>query len=101
MNPSKMLTDYHTYLEVMEDLLKPIDGSGLDLETLRRLYESKLVYLENLRVKCFQEINKNIESDFKQDDYQLILTAIFETKRNIKRLVVLTINTNLAKRCVG
>lgn len=38
-------TDYDTYKEIMGELPKPIIADGLDLETLKRLYESKAVYL--------------------------------------------------------
>ena len=50
--------DYDTYIEISEDLLNPIIGEGLDLDTLKRLYMSKLVYLNNLRKQCFMDINK-------------------------------------------
>jgi len=102
-------TDYATYREILDDLLKPIQSEGLDHDTIKRLYESKLVYLENLRVKCFREINirsmqttsKQVESPkkeaFDHKDYELILRAITETKRYIRVQMLQTINTHLSK----
>ena len=93
-------TDYDTYKQIMDELLQPIAQEGLDLDTLRRLYQSKLVYLENLRVKCFREMNGETTSHFSMDDYQLILKAITETHRHVRDLILLSINSNLAKRKV-
>ena len=101
MQPKNLQTDYETYLEVMEDLLNPIDARGLDLETLKRLYESKFVYLENLRIKCFFEINNNPHTRFNQEDYNIILIALKETKTQVKKLFLLAINNNLSNRKVS
>lgn len=93
-------TDYETYSEIMGELLNPISGEGLDADTLKRLYESKLVYLENLRAKCFLEVNGGRESHFTLDDYALILEAIQQTKGHLHDLIMLALNTSLAKRKV-
>ena len=90
-------TDYETYREIMDDLLKPIAGDGLDIDTLKRLYESKLVYLENLRVKCFRELNGGRKSHFSHDDYRLIVRAGTETRKELRDVVLSAINQRLAK----
>lgn len=91
-------TDYETYREIMGELLRPIEVEGLDVDTMKRLYESKLVYLENLRIKCFCELNSGVQSPFTFDDYGLILKALAETNRHLRDLILLAINTNLKKR---
>lgn len=89
-------TDYATYREIMGELAKPIIGAGLDTDTIKRLYESKLVYLENLRVKCFYEINgKRAEGPFTAHDYQHILLAISESRRQLRELMLLAIEGHL------
>lgn len=91
-------TDYETYKEIMGDLLRPIEGKGLDIDTLRRLYESKLVYLENLRIKCFLEINGGGAGYFTIEDYQLILKAVGETNAHLRTVMLGEITSNLARR---
>lgn len=93
----KKPTDYETYREIMGELLRPIEAQGLDLDTLKRLYESKLVYLENLRVKCFFEINSKGVGHFTMEDYQLILQALRETQRHVKNLILAVITSRLQK----
>ena len=87
--------DYETYQEIMGELDSPIMVSGLDLEMVKRLYESKAVYLENLRVKCFCEINSESSSCFTNDDYLLILNAIKETKLHLRNLILLAVTNQL------
>lgn len=94
-------TDYATYKEIMGDLLSPIMAEGLDLDTLKRLYESKAVYLENLRLKCFWEINKNPETHFDTKDYSLILKAIYETRKQLRHLILVAVTAQLDKRKVS
>ena len=96
MSKKKTSTDYETYVEIMEDLLKPIAGDGVDPETLKRLYESKMVYLENLRVKCFKEVNREKSSHFSQGDYSLIVRATMETKKHLRDVVLLAIQSRLS-----
>ncbi len=92
-------TDYETYKEIMGELLSPIIAQGLDLDTLKRLYESKAVYLENLRLKCFWELNtKPSETFFKNEDYILILHAIKETRAHIRNLILVAVSDNLGKK---
>lgn len=96
------LTDYETYKEIMGELLNPIVSGDLDNETLKRLYESKAVYLENLRAKCFWEINtQKSQSHFTHDDYVLILRAIQETRSQVRHLILSSISENLSKRKVS
>lgn len=91
-------TDYETYREIMGELLRPIEAHGLDVDTLKRLYESKLVYLENLRIKCFKELNRaGASGNFTVSDYQLILKALAETRRHLRDLMLLAISTHLKK----
>ncbi len=98
----KNSTDYATYKEIMGELLQPICGSGLDDDTLKRLYESKLVYLENLREKCFVEVNaKEGQSPFTIKDYVLILDAMQNTRSHLRSIVLMAITSNLAKRKVS
>jgi hypothetical protein len=94
----KKPTDYETYREIMGELLRPIEAQGLDLDTLKRLYESKLVYLENLRVKCFYQVNIPGSGYFTMEDYQLILQALRETQKHIKALVLAVITSRLQKK---
>ena len=92
-------TDYETYKEIMGELLSPIIAKGLDPDTLKRLYESKAVYLENLRVKCFWELNtRSDETFFKQEDYVLILKAISETQTQLRNMILIAITNNLSRR---
>jgi hypothetical protein len=91
-------TDFATYREIMGELLRPIEGHGLDVDTLKRLHESKLVYLENLRVRCFVELNCDTPGHFTMNDYQLILQALAETNRHLRNLILLAISSNLKKR---
>lgn len=93
--------DYATYREIMGDLMQPISAEGLDLDTLRRLYESKVVYLENLRIKCFKEMNSGRDSHFTADDHALIIKASAEAVRQLRQVVLLAITDNLAKRQVS
>lgn len=91
-------TDYETYQEIMGDLLRPIEGKGLDIDTLRRLYESKLVYLENLRIKCFLEINGGGAGYFTVEDYQLILKAVRESNTHLRTVMLGAITHHLVRR---
>jgi hypothetical protein len=93
----KPSTDFETYREIMDDLLRPIASEGLDEDTLKRLYESKLVYLENLRQKCFVEINSESICHFTKDDHALIIGAIKNTRLQIRDLVLLSIQCNLSR----
>ncbi len=93
-------TDYQTYREIMSELATPIHAEGLDVDTLKRLYDSKLVYLENLRTKCFREMNLTKDSPFTTDDLQLIIRSIAQTKDHIGELVRHAVHTSLAKRKV-
>ncbi|MFW7380965.1 MAG: hypothetical protein ACOH5I_19270 [Oligoflexus sp.] len=94
-------TDYETYREIMDELVKPIVGEGLDPETLKSLYESKAVYLENLRVRCFSELNHLKGTHFTWDDYQLILRAMQQTKNHVRQLILLVLRDKLSKRKVS
>lgn len=98
----QMLTDYETYKEIMGELLNPIVAGELDRDTLKRLYESKAVYLENLRAKCFWEINtQKSKSHFSHEDYVLILRAIQETRSQVRQLILHSISENLSRRKVS
>lgn len=89
-------TDYETYREIMGELLRPIESHDLDVDTLKRLYESKLVYLENLRVKCFMEVNGQGDgSPFTMEDYRLVLKAQAETNRHLRELILCAITVKL------
>lgn len=90
--------DYETYREIMDELLQPISGEGLDVHTLTSLYESKLVYLENLRVRCFRSMNDSLESYFTVEDYSLVVSAISNTKAHLHDIVVAAVSSRLANR---
>ena len=94
-------TDYETYREIMDELLQPIQAEGLDVDTLKRLYESKLVYLENLRVRCFYELNGEQSGHFTMHDYQLILKAAKETNRHLRELILVAVSTKLELRKIS
>ena len=92
-------TDYETYREIMGELIKPILADGLDAETLKSLYESKAVYLESLRVKCFKELNSEKRSShFTWDDYHLVATAIKENHNHVRNLILVAVNEKLETR---
>lgn len=93
-------TDYETFKEIIYELLSPIDDEGLDIDTLKSLYESKLVYLENLRIKCFLDINHGKNASFSQEDYKMILKAINQTNNHLHDLVVMAVSSSLLKRAV-
>lgn len=97
----KVSTDYETYKEIMGELLSPIMAEGLDPDTLKRLYESKAVYLENLRIKCFRELNMENSTFFSQEDYQLILEAISRTRGQLRKLIIVTLQSQLDRRKVS
>lgn len=94
-------TDYETYREIMHELLSPIQVDGLDADMVKRLYESKAVYLENLRLKCFKELNGNPTTHFTTQDYALIIEAIHETKVHLRDLILTTVAKHLANRKVS
>lgn len=94
-------TEYETYAQIMGELLAPITQEGVEPETLKRLYESKLVYLENLRVKCFRALNSKASGPFKMDDYHLILQATRQTQGHLRELILVTLTENLARRKAG
>jgi hypothetical protein len=96
MNKNKPSTDYETYKEIMEDLLTPIASEGIDPETLKRLYESKMVYLENLRAKCFKEVNRDTGSHFTHTDYELIVRANAETRKQLRHVILAAIQVRLS-----
>lgn len=89
-------TDYETYREIMGELIKPIMADGLDPETLKSLYESKAVYLENLRLKCFKELNSSKRSShFTWDDYHLVVRAIEENRTHVRNLILVAVSEKL------
>jgi hypothetical protein len=82
----------------MGELIKPILAEGLDPETLKSLYESKAVYLENLRIKCFKELNSKPDSHFTWADYSLVVRAIEENRSHVRDLILLAFNEKLERR---
>jgi hypothetical protein len=86
--------DYDTYIEVSEDLLNPIVGEGLDVDTLKRLYLSKLVYLKNLRRQCFFDINKT-SATFSSTDLAHITGAIKYTNSHLRELILKSVREAL------
>ena len=94
-------TDYETYREIMSDLMSPITGTDLDVFTLKRLYESKIVYLDNLRAKCFFEMNNGKTSHFTTDDHFLIISAIKQTRIHLRELIIVAISDHLTRRKVS
>jgi len=100
MSVKKNGTDYATYKEIMAELGKPIEASGLEFETLKRLYESKLVYLENLRQRAFRDLNHPGKQTFSSADYEFILSAIKQSKEHLSQSVMQAIVINLSKSTV-
>jgi len=94
----KFQTDYETYRDIMPELLNPIETGDLSPEVLVRLYQSKLVYLESLRNKCFLEMNGMASSSFTASDYSLIIEAIALSRDQLRQVVVGAIETNLSRR---
>ena len=87
--------DYNVYKELEADLICPIDSPALSKDITVRLYESKLIYLENLRVKCFKDMNMNHNSKFTADDYNFILKAKKITNSYLKEVILDIIKENL------
>ena len=92
--------DYQSYQKIMDELLMPISGRHLDARTIKRLYESKLVYLENLRRKCFMDMNQEFPFEdndclFSPEDYHLILQAIKATHFHMRDLILLNLSKAL------
>ncbi len=81
--------DYATYSQIKWELHRPIHEDGVDYETLRRLYESKIIYLERLRVQCFYAMNQNSPNEFSMHDYNCIFLALQTTKAQAQKLNVL------------
>ncbi len=91
------LTDYETYREILDDLLQPINAANLDTNTIKRLYQSKITYLENLRLRCFSDINKASITPFTQHDYSIILHAKQVAQVHLRQLILATLHTSLEK----
>ena len=53
-----------------------------------RLHESKVIYLENLRVRCFKELNLEGVAHFSWDDYNYIVLALEECRATTRSLVI-------------
>lgn len=86
MSNPKFLS-YESYQVIKSELHEAIDEKGLDIVILKRLYESKLRYLEQLRVNCFREINLNPETSFTPSDLGFIIAGIKITGDHIESLV--------------
>lgn len=88
---------YDAYIEIKSELVKPISDNGLDGQTVKRLYESKAVYLENLRIKCFREMNQFRHQDdgFNEDDYQFILNAAKINRNHLRSHIMAVIKERL------
>lgn len=84
---NKQWASYQSYQRIKVDLHQKIDDTGLDAMTLKRLYESKLVYLEELRRTCFRSLNSAEESSFTPDDLGFIITGIRITRSHLRALV--------------
>ncbi len=101
-NPRNFQKEYTAFCQIRPDLLLPITGEGIDGDTLVRLYESKLVYLENLREKAFMDINSRLaERYFQNGDYLGILEAIEITKLQLKEVMIGEIRHSLGRRKAG
>ena len=92
-------TDYNTYKEIAHELMLPIEGNDLDVQTLKSLYESKLIYLKTLRLSCFREINGKKQTKFQLADYKNILKAIDKTNAHLHDLIVLAVSSSMVKNC--
>ena len=88
-------TDYQSYKEIMGDLTLPIPSNNLDIITLKKLYESKLVYLENLRIRCFCEVNSKLNTEFTLSDYKYILKAQHSTQGHLRCLIFTVLTKTL------
>jgi hypothetical protein len=88
MESTSTSTDYATYQQVADDLLLPICETGLDGDTLKKLYESKWSYLESLRTRCFVEMNRrDSKSPFSLHDYRFIVDAQKKTVFHVRELI--------------
>lgn len=97
---NKDLDEYRIYRKVFEELARPLDVSGLDIETIIKLYKSKLIYLENLRLRCFNHINHRVPSGsvscFNGHDLSFIIYAQKETKLHLRQVYLSGIRHHLA-----
>ncbi len=90
---------YETYKEIMDELSSPIQSHDLDVSTLKRLYESKLVYLENLRDKIFMLLNDDVKkTPFTWSDYEFIIKAKEATGEHLRAAVLVAITDSLSKK---
>ncbi|MEY4065812.1 MAG: hypothetical protein RIR26_2020 [Pseudomonadota bacterium] len=93
---------YQLYCELLEELLEPIEPT-LDLNTRYELYQSKLIYLENLQEQCFRSVNRNsnghsqMHDDFTSQDLQTIKTAITSTHAFMRSTILEALNLRLAQ----
>ena len=90
--------EFDTYREIIDELLQPIPSEGLDSDTLKRLYQSKAVYLENLRIRCFREMNHMRKDSFSREDYGLILAALQTTHSHLRDLVLSEVESSLEQQ---
>lgn len=94
-------SDYESFHEILDDLMKPIRDDGLNVETVIRLYESKLAYLENIRIKCFRDVNartlRKESNGFQVQDYELIIAAIDLTRKTLKYTILTSVRESLSK----
>ncbi len=94
--------EFDSYHEIRSDLQLPIAAEGLDSDTLIRLYESKLVYMENLRAKAFYDINRPAQlALFSLKDYSHIIESIKITKTHLKTVMLGEIRNVIQSRKAG
>ena len=94
-------TDYETYKEIMDELRNPIIAKGLEPEIMVRLHESKVIYLENLRVRCFKELNLEGVAHFSWDDYNYIVLALEECRATTRSLVIHSVKNYLSNQKIA
>jgi hypothetical protein len=84
--PQDTKVSYELYRELAGELCAPIDDVNMGLELRHELYLSKLVYLQNLQVQCFKNINSSQQKDCLYDvsDLENIYHAIQVTEEFLK-----------------
>lgn len=93
---------YQLYRELMEELLAPLEPT-LDVNVRYELYQSKLIYLENLQEQCFRTVNKRPagsathNDDFTPQDMKTINSAITSTHNFMRSTILEALNLRLSR----
>lgn len=89
--------NYDLYRDIADDLSSQVDQK-LEPEVRYELYQSKLVYLTNLQIQCFKQINlAGSKSQFQNSDLANIILAIEMTHKQMRDTVLEAMDKCLAR----